>query len=45
LLLGAAAVESVVAQVQRNEQGVPPAPKTIMLPARWEHGPTVRQRA
>lgn len=41
-LLGAAAVESVVAQLQRNEQGVPPHPKIITLAARWVEGPTVR---
>lgn len=41
-LLGAAAVESVVAQLQRNEQGVPDHPKTIMLGARWVDGPTLR---
>jgi len=41
-LLGAAAVESVVAQLQRNEQGVPENPKTIALVSRWVDGPTVR---
>jgi LacI family transcriptional regulator len=41
-LLGAAAVESVVAQLQRNEQGVPAHPKMIMLGARWVDGPTLR---
>ena len=41
-LLGAAAVESVVAQLQRNEQGIPATPKTISLSARWVDGPTLR---
>lgn len=40
--LGAAAVESVVAQLQRNEHGVPINPKTIALAARWVDGPTLR---
>lgn len=40
-LLGAAAVESVVAQLQRNEHGVPAHPKTITLAARWVEGPTI----
>ncbi len=44
-LLGAAAVESVVAQVQRNERGVPAAPKTITIGARWLEGPTLRRQA
>lgn len=39
-LLGAAAVESVVAQLYRNERGVPPHPKTIMIEGRWQSGPT-----
>jgi LacI family transcriptional regulator len=41
-LLGAAAVETVVAQLQRNEQGVPANPRTIALAARWVEGPTVQ---
>ena len=41
-LLGAVAVESVVAQLQRNEQGVPENPKTITLVSRWVDGPTLR---
>lgn len=42
-LLGAAGVESVVAQLQRNEQGIPAHPKTITLAARWVEGPTIRR--
>ncbi len=41
-LLGAAAVESLVAQLQRNERGVPAEPKTITISARWIDGPTLR---
>jgi LacI family transcriptional regulator len=44
-LLGAAAIESVVAQMQRNERGVPAVPKTITLAARWVDGPTLREAA
>ena len=43
-LLGAAAVESVVAQLQRNEHGIPAHPKTITLAARWVEGATIRPR-
>lgn len=42
--LGAAAVESLVAQLQRQEQGVPEVPKTITLSAQWIDGPTLRSR-
>lgn len=40
-LLGAAAIESLVAQLQRNEHGIPANPKTITLTARWVEGPTI----
>ncbi len=42
--LGAAAIESVVAQLQRQEQGIPALPKTITLCAQWVDGPTLRAR-
>lgn len=42
-LLGAAAIESVVAQLYRNERGVPAHPKTIMIEGRWKPGPTMRE--
>lgn len=42
-VLGEAAVESVVAQLQRNEQGIPAHPKSITLAARWVEGPTIRR--
>jgi LacI family transcriptional regulator len=40
--LGAAAVESVVAMLHRQERGVPEFPKTITLEATWVEGPTLR---
>jgi len=40
--LGAAAVESVVAQIQRTERGVPIHAKTITLEGAWVEGPTLR---
>ncbi|MFO1452308.1 MAG: LacI family DNA-binding transcriptional regulator [Opitutaceae bacterium] len=40
--LGAAAVESVVAQIQRGERGTPVHPKTISIEGAWVDGPTVR---
>jgi LacI family transcriptional regulator len=40
--LGAAAVETVVAMLHRQEHGVPKWPHTITLEAQWIEGPTVR---
>jgi DNA-binding LacI/PurR family transcriptional regulator len=40
--LGVAAAESAVAQMQRNERGVPARPKTIMLAGDFVDGPTLR---
>jgi len=42
--LGAAAVESVVAQIQRSERGIPTHPKTITIEGAWVDGPTVRNK-
>lgn len=39
-LVGAAAVDSVVAQIYRNERGIPDNPKTIMLEGTWVDGET-----
>lgn len=44
-VLGGAAVEAVVAQLQRNERGLPENPKAIMMPTRWVDGPTLRSQA
>ena len=41
--LGARAVELLIAQLQRNELGVPSWPMTTTIPARWVEGPTLRQ--
>jgi hypothetical protein len=35
---GAAAVDSVVAQLHRNERGVPEHPKTVMVEGHWVEG-------
>ncbi len=39
-MVGAAAVDSVVAQIYRNERGIPENPKTIMLEGSWVDGAT-----
>jgi DNA-binding LacI/PurR family transcriptional regulator len=41
--LGARAVEQLIAQLQRNERGVPEWATTTTIPARWVDGPTVRK--
>ena len=43
-LLGARAAEIVVAQLHRNEFGLPPHPTLTSLPARWVDGPTLRRQ-
>jgi LacI family transcriptional regulator len=43
--LGARAAELLIAQLQRNESGVPDCPTTTTIPARWVDGPTVRKAA
>jgi DNA-binding LacI/PurR family transcriptional regulator len=40
--IGARSVELLVAQVQRNERGLPQWPTTTMIPAHWVDGPSVR---
>jgi LacI family transcriptional regulator len=40
--LGAAAVDTLVAQLYRNERGIPPVPTTVYIEARWIEGPTTR---
>lgn len=42
--LGARAVEQLIAQLQRNERGVPEWATTTTIPARWVEGPTVRKK-
>jgi DNA-binding LacI/PurR family transcriptional regulator len=41
-ILGARSAELVIAQLQRNERGVPEWPVTTTIPARWVDGPTLR---
>jgi LacI family transcriptional regulator len=43
--LGARAAELLIAQLQRNELGIPDWPTTTTIPARWVEGPTVRRSA
>jgi LacI family transcriptional regulator len=40
--IGAAAVDFLVGMIQRNERGVPSAPQTLLLEARWQNGATLR---
>lgn len=40
--IGARSLELLVAQVQRNERGLPQWPTTTMIPAQWVDGPTLR---
>ncbi len=42
-LQGTTAVDSVVAQIHRNECGLPADPHTIMVSGRWVDGPTIRR--
>jgi LacI family transcriptional regulator len=40
--LGGRATELLIAQLQRNETGIPEWPSTTTIPARWVDGPTLR---
>ncbi|MEO5957868.1 MAG: LacI family DNA-binding transcriptional regulator, partial [Opitutaceae bacterium] len=40
--LGARATELLIAQLQRNETGIPEWPSTTTIPASWADGPTLR---
>lgn len=42
-LQGVAAVESLVAQIHRNERGLPADPHAVMIGGRWVDGPTLRK--
>ncbi|HRE04015.1 MAG TPA: LacI family DNA-binding transcriptional regulator [Opitutaceae bacterium] len=44
-LLGAAAVESVVAQLHRNERGLPTVAQSLAIEGVWIDGPTTRDRS
>jgi len=39
---GSVAVETVAAQAQRSERGLPVDPRTVMFNGRWVDGPTLR---
>lgn len=43
-LLGARGMETLIAQLHRNEYGVPTAPSTTTIPGVWQDGPTLRSR-
>jgi hypothetical protein len=43
-VMGARAVELLIGHLQRNERGIPAAPVTTMVPARWVDGPTLAPR-
>lgn len=43
--LGARSTELLIAQLQRNETGIPEWPSTTTIPARWIDGPTLRSKA
>ncbi|MFP4283218.1 MAG: LacI family DNA-binding transcriptional regulator [Opitutales bacterium] len=43
-LIGARATEALVAQLHRNEYGVPATASTITIPAAWRDGPTIARR-
>jgi LacI family transcriptional regulator len=43
--LGARGAELLIAQLQRNESGIPEWPSTTTIPAHWVDGPTLRNTA
>lgn len=43
-IIGAAAVEGVVAQLHRNERGLPEIDKTVLIQAIWKDGETIARR-
>jgi LacI family transcriptional regulator len=43
--LGARGAELLIAQLQRNESGIPEWPSTTTIPAHWADGPTLRSAA
>ncbi|WP_162525245.1 LacI family DNA-binding transcriptional regulator [Rariglobus hedericola] len=40
--VGAAAVDIILAQINRHERGEPAIPKTVLVPGRWIEGPSIR---
>jgi LacI family transcriptional regulator len=43
--LGARGIELLIAQLQRNERGIPQPASTTMIPGHWVDGPTLRSAA
>lgn len=41
-MVGAAAIDLVVGMIQRNETGLPPDPKVVMVEGTWIEGPSIR---
>ncbi len=41
-LIGARATDALIAQLHRNEYGVPKTASTMTIPARWKDGPSLR---
>lgn len=44
-LMAANAVDLIVAQLNRNERGLPENPKTVLVQAEWREGKTLRRQA
>ena len=44
-LQGSVAAETLIAQIQRGERGLPAEPRTIMVQGRWVDGPSLRRPA
>jgi LacI family transcriptional regulator len=42
--LGARGVELLIAQLQRNERGIPSPASTTMIPGHWVDGPTLAKK-
>ncbi len=40
--IGAAAVDLVIGALSRNELGLPPQPRKVLIPGEWTHGSTLR---
>ncbi len=40
--VGAAAIDIILAQINRHERGEPAIPKTVLVPGRWIEGPSLR---
>jgi LacI family transcriptional regulator len=41
-MVGSFAIDSIVAQIHRNEYGIPLFPKLMMVPGTWCEGPSIR---